>query len=208
YPVEVANKFGAEIVRLWVASVDFREDMHASDELMQRVGDNYRDIRNAFRWILGNLDGFDPERDQVTFEEMDSIDKYMLLVTTDLVRDVLRWYQEFAFHRIYQRVIAFRTTELSNFYFDVLKDRLYTYPRTSRARRSGQTAIWRIGQVLVRLLAPVMSFMAEEVWPLMPAVGERRDRVHLALFIPREEWLVNTARPPDGYAWSEPAGEH
>ena len=205
-PVEVANKLGAEIVRLWVASVDFREDMHASDELMLRVADNYRDIRNAFRWILGNLDGFDPERDQVVFEEMESIDRYMLLLTADLVRDVLRWYQEFQFHRIYQRIIAFRTTELSNFYFDVLKDRLYTYPRTSRPRRSGQTAIWRIGQVLVRLLAPIMSFTAEEVWRFIPSVGEKLESVHLALFPTAEEVLGNTAHLPDSTGQSLPSG--
>lgn len=205
-PVEVANKLGAEIVRLWVASVDFREDMHASDELMLRVADNYRGIRNAFRWILGNLDGFDPERDQLTFEEMELIDRYMLLLTADLVRDVLRWYEEFQFHRIYQRIIAFRTAELSNFYFDVLKDRLYTYPRTSRARRSGQTAIWRIGQVLVRLLAPIMSFTAEEVWQFLPSVGEKPESVHLALFPTAEEVLGNTARPPDVSGRSLPAG--
>jgi isoleucyl-tRNA synthetase len=203
-PVEVANKLGAEIVRLWVASVDFREDMHASDELMQRVADNYRDIRNAFRWILSNLDGFEPERDQVTFEDMESIDRYMLLVTADLVRDALRWYEEFAFHRIYQRVIAFRTAELSNFYFDVLKDRLYTYPRTSVARRSGQTAIWRIGQVLVRLLAPMMSFTTEEVWQFLPSIGEKPESVHLALFPTPEEVLGNTARPPEGSGQSLP----
>jgi isoleucyl-tRNA synthetase len=192
-PVEVANKLGAEIVRLWVASVDFREDMHASDELMLRVADNYRDIRNAFRWILGNLDGFVPERDEVSFEHMESIDKYMLLLTADLVHDVRRWYEEFQFHRIYQRIIAFRTTELSNFYFDVLKDRLYTYPRNSLARRSGQTAIWRIGQVLVRLLAPIMSFTAEEVWHFMPSVGEKPESVHLALFPTSDEVLGDIA---------------
>ena len=191
-PVEVAEKLGAEIVRLWVASVDFREDMHASDELMKRVADNYRDIRNAFRWLLGNLDGFDPAKDQVAFEEMESIDQYMLLLTSDLVKDVRRWYEEFEFHRIYQRIIAFRTSELSNFYFDVLKDRLYTYPRTSRARRSGQTAIWCIGHVLVRLLAPIMSFTAEEVWEFMPCAQDRPESVHLALFPSPDEVLGNT----------------
>ena len=203
-PVEVANKLGAEIVRLWVASVDFREDMHASDELMQRVADNYRDIRNAFRWILGNLHGFDPERDQVAFEDMESIDRYMLVITSDLVRDVLRWYEEFAFHRIYQRVIAFRTAELSNFYFDILKDRLYTYAGKSRARRSGQTAIWRIAQALVRLLAPMMSFTAEEVWQFLPALGEKPQSVHLALFPTPEEILGNTQRLPDESGQSLP----
>src|SRR5215469_1791403 len=195
-PVEVAKKLGAEIVRLWVASVDFREDMHASDDLMLRVADNYRDIRNAFRWILGNLDGFVPERDEVSFEHMESIDKYLLLLTADLVHDVRRWYEEFQFHRIYQRIIAFRTTELSNFYFDVLKDRLYTYPRNSLARRSGQTAIWRIGQVLVRLLAPIMSFTAEEVWHFMPSVEEKPESVHLALF-PSAEEVLGKSVPAD-----------
>ena len=204
-PVEVANKLGAEIVRLWVASVDFREDMHASDELMLRVADNYRDIRNAFRWILGNLDGVDPARDQVAFEEMESIDQYMLLITSDLVRDVLRWYEQFEFHRIYQRVIAFRTSELSNFYFDVLKDRLYTYPRKSRPRRSGQTAIWRIGEVLVRLLAPIMSFTAEEVWQFLPAVVDRPESVHLTLFPTPEEVLGNTTELPGKSGQSVPS---
>ena len=204
-PVEVAEKLGAEIVRLWVASVDFREDMHASDELMRRVADNYRDIRNAFRWILGNLDGFDPTKDQVAFEEMESIDQYMLLLTSDLVKDVLRWYEQFEFHRIYQRIIAFRTSELSNFYFDVLKDRLYTYPRTSRARRSGQTAIWRIGQVLVRLLAPIMSFTAEEVWEFIPSLGKKPGSVHLALFPTAEEVLGNGHRKPNQQGESLPS---
>jgi isoleucyl-tRNA synthetase len=180
--------------------------MHASDELMLRVADNYRDIRNAFRWILGNLDGFEPERDQVTFEQMESIDRYMLLLTADLVRDVLRWYEQFEFHRIYQRVIAFRTTELSNFYFDVLKDRLYTYPRNSHARRSGQTAIWRIGQALVRLLAPMMSFTAEEVWQFLPSIGEKPESVHLALFPTPEEVLGNTERSPEPFGKSVPTG--
>ena len=205
-PVEVADKLGAEIVRLWVASVDFREDMHASDELMRRVADNYRDIRNAFRWILGNLDGFKPERDEVMFDEMESIDQYMMLLTADLVSDVLKWYEEFQFHRIYQRILAFRTADLSNFYFDVLKDRLYTYPRTWLARRSGQTAIWRIGQVLVRLLAPLMSFTSEEVWEFLPSIGEKPESVHLALFPTRAEVLGNTERRPNQSGETLPTG--
>jgi isoleucyl-tRNA synthetase len=101
-------------------------------------------------------------------------------------------------------VIAFRTSDLSNFYFDILKDRLYTYPRTSRARRSGQTALWRIGQVLVRLLAPLMSFTAEEVWEFLPAIGTKPESVHLALFPTPEEVLGNTERPPDQSGQSLP----
>jgi isoleucyl-tRNA synthetase len=194
-PVEVTEKLGAEIVRLWVASVDFREDVHGSDELMQRVADNYRKIRNTFRYILGNLNGFDPERDQVTFEEMESLDRYMMLRLADLVTDVRRWYEEFAFHRIYHRVLEFCTVDVSAVYFDVLRDRLYTYAPEWRSRRSGQTAIWRIGQALVRLLAPIMSFTAEEVWQLLPAIGEKPQSVHLALFPTCEEVLGNTTRP-------------
>ncbi|HET9742406.1 MAG TPA: isoleucine--tRNA ligase [Terriglobales bacterium] len=204
-PVDIANRLGAEIVRLWVASVDFREDVHASEELMKRVAENYKDIRNAFRWILGNLDAFVPERDEVVFEEMDSLDRYMLLLTADLVSDIRRWYEELQFHRIYQRIIAFRTSELSNFYFDILKDRLYTYPKHSRARRSGQTAIWRIAQTLVRLLAPMMSFTTEEVWQHLPSIGEKPPSVHLALFPSAQEILGNTARQSDTKGESLPA---
>ena len=133
-PVDIANRLGGEIVRLWVASVDFREDVTCSEELMQRVADNYRKVRNTFRNMLANLYDFSPAQ-SVAFGQMDSLDQYMLVRTMQLADQVKGWYEEFEFHRIYQRVIAFRTSELSNFYFDVLKDRLYTYPRSSRARR-------------------------------------------------------------------------
>src|SRR6185312_5146196 len=177
------------------ASVDFREDVRSSDELMRRVADDYRKIRNTFRYVLGNLHGFDPERDQVTFEEMESLDRYMMLRLADLVTEIRRWYEEFAFHRIYHRVLEFCTVDVSAVYFDVLKDRLYTYAPAWRSRRSGQTAIWRIGQALVRLLAPIMSFTAEEVWQLLPGIGEKPQSVHLALFPTCEEVLGNTERP-------------
>jgi isoleucyl-tRNA synthetase len=181
-PVDIAERMGGEIVRLWVASVDFREDVTCSEHLMQRVAENYRKIRNTFRYILGNLAGFDPQLEGVPFEQMEAIDQYMLRQTTEVAEQVERWYEEFAFHKIYQRVNHFCVVELSAFYFDVLKDRLYTSAPKSLGRRAAQTAIWRIGEALVRLLAPIMSFTCEEVWQYLPAMPTRTASVHLAHF--------------------------
>ncbi len=181
-PVDIANRLGGEIVRLWVASVDFREDVVGSEVIMQRVAENYRKIRNTFRYILGNLNGFDPERGRVSFEQMNSIDQFMLRETAELNLQVQRWYEEFAFHKIYQRVNQFCVVDLSAFYFDVLKDRLYTAAPNSHARRSAQTAVWLIGETLVGLLAPITSFTCEEVWPYLPAMADRAASVHLTRF--------------------------
>lgn len=181
-PVDIANRLGGEIVRLWVASVDFRNDVVGSENLMQRIAENYRKIRNTFRYILGNLNAFNPERDRVRFEEMESIDQFMLRETAELNQQVQRWYEEFAFHKIYQRVNQFCVVDLSAFYFDVLKDRLYTSAPHSLARRSAQTAIWLIGETLVGLLAPIMSFTCDEVWQYLPKMAEREQSVHLTKF--------------------------
>jgi isoleucyl-tRNA synthetase len=182
-PVEIADTLGGEIVRMWVASVDFREDVACSPKIMQRVAGIYRDIRNkGFRYILGNLDGFNPDKDAVPFDQMQSIDQYMLRQTVAVSSDVQRWYEEFAFHKIYHRVNNFCGVELSAFYFDVLKDRLYTSARNSLARRSAQTAIWRIGEALVRLLAPIVSFTCDEVWQYLPPLPDRLESVHLTKF--------------------------
>jgi isoleucyl-tRNA synthetase len=180
-PVEIADKMGAEIVRLWVASVDFREDVMASDELMQRVADSYRKIRNTFRYILGNLNGFDPATDVVPFGAMHPLDQYILLRAAEATKDVREHYDAFVFHRLYQRLKDFCIVDLSAIYFDVLKDRLYTSAPKSEARRSAQTALWRLGEALVRLLAPVMSFTSDEVWGYLPAAG-RSESVHLEHF--------------------------
>ena len=181
-PVEIADTLGGEIVRMWVASVDFREDVACSPQIMQRVAGIYRDIRNTFRYILGNLDGFDPVKDVVAFEEMHPIDQYMLRQAVEVSADVQRSYEEFAFHKIYHRINNFCGVELSAFYFDVLKDRLYTSGRKSVKRRAAQTAIWKIGEALVRLLAPIMSFTCEEVWQYLPAVSGKLESVHLTTF--------------------------
>jgi isoleucyl-tRNA synthetase len=182
-PVDIAKRFGGEVVRMWVASVDFREDMVGSEALMQRAADNYRTIRNnLFRYVLSNLYDFEPKRDAVAFDKLEAIDQYMLRETCTLANDVTRWYDEFAFHKIYQRTNHFCVVELSAFYFDILKDRLYTYAPNSPGRRSAQTALWHIGEALVRLLAPILSFTCEEVWQYLPAVGSRGESVHLEKF--------------------------
>jgi isoleucyl-tRNA synthetase len=150
---------------------------------MQRVAETYRTIRNnLFRYVLSNLYDFDPQTDAVPFEKLEEIDQYMLRLTATLAADVTRWYDEFAFHRIYHRVNHYCVAELSAFYFDVIKDRLYISAPKSHARRAAQTAIWRIGEAMARLLAPIMSFTAEEVWGYLPKVDGRVESVHLALF--------------------------
>jgi isoleucyl-tRNA synthetase len=182
-PVDISNRLGGEIVRLWVASVDFREDVVGSEALMQRVGETYRTIRNnLFRFVLSNLYDFDPQNDALAFDQLEDIDQYMLRLTATLAADVRRWYDEFAFHRIYHRINYYCVTELSAFYFDVIKDRLYISAPKSKARRSAQTAVWRIGEALTRLLAPITTFTSEEVWGHLPKVTNRSESVHLALF--------------------------
>jgi isoleucyl-tRNA synthetase len=181
-PVDIANRLGGEIVRFWTASVDFREDVVGSEALMQRVGENYKKIRNTFRYILSNLYDFDPVKDAVPFEQMEELDQYMLRQTCAFAADVRNGYDEFAFHKIYHRVNHFCIVDLSAFYFDVLKDRLYISAPKSRGRRSAQTAIWKIGEALVRLLAPIMSFTCEEIWGYLPKIAGREESVHLAHF--------------------------
>jgi len=196
-PVDIAGRLGGEIVRLWTASVDFREDVVGSEALMQRVGENYKKIRNTFRYILGNLAGFDPERDAVPFEQMESLDQYMLRQTCAFAADLRAWYDEFAFHKVYHRVNHFAIVDLSAFYFDVLKDRLYVSAPRSTGRRSAQTAVWRIGEALVRLLAPILSFTCEEIWPYMPKLSERGESVHLAAFPTTADALGGNVAPSD-----------
>ncbi len=181
-PVAVAGQLGGEIVRLWVASIDFREDMAASDNLMKRCADIYRKLRNTFRFLLANLNEFDPASHLVAFEELEPLDKYMLARTRELTSEVLQWYEDFEFHRIYHAVNEFAIADLSAFYLDVLKDRMYTFAPSSAARRSAQTTLWTIAETLTRLVAPILSFTADEVWEYLPRVEGRPASVHLALF--------------------------
>jgi isoleucyl-tRNA synthetase len=186
-PVDIANRMGGEIVRLWVASVDFREDMAASENLMARCAELYKKLRNTFRFLLGNLAGFEPARDQVAEAELLPLDRYMLAKTRDLAEKILGWYEAFEFHRVYQALNEFAIVDLSSFYLDVLKDRMYTFAPSSHARRSAQTVLWKVTEALVRLVAPIVSFTADEVWEYLPKVEGREASVHLALFPKLEE---------------------
>ncbi len=181
-PVDVSNRMGAEIVRLWVASVDFREDVAASENLMGRVAENYRKLRNTFRFLLGNLAGFVPAAHAVGDKDLLPLDRYMLARTRELVERVTGWYEAMEFHRVYHAVNEFCIVDLSALYLDVLKDRMYTLAPSSLERRSAQTALWRIAEALVRLVAPVLSFTAEEIWGYLPEIAGREASVHLARF--------------------------
>jgi isoleucyl-tRNA synthetase len=194
-PVDIANRLGGEIVRLWVASVDFREDMAASENLMQRCADIYRKLRNTFRFLLGNLNGFDPVRDRVPEAELLPLDRYMLARTRELTEKVRDWYAAFEFHRVYHAVNEFAIVDLSSFYLDVLKDRMYTFAPTSHPRRSAQTVLWQITEALVRLVAPILSFTADEVWDYLPAVEGREASVHLAQFPKPEDTFSEDPAP-------------
>jgi isoleucyl-tRNA synthetase len=194
-PVDIANRLGGEIVRLWVASIDFREDMAASENLMQRCADIYRKLRNTFRFLLGNLNGFNPETDKVEERELLPLDRYMLARTRELTEKVRDWYEAFEFHRVYHAVNDFAVIDLSSFYLDVLKDRMYTFAPTSHARRSAQTALWQITETLVRLVAPILSFTADEVWEYLPKVEGREVSVHLAQFPKPEEVFSEDPAP-------------
>ncbi len=182
-PVDVAERLGGEIVRLWVASVDFREDVAASENLMQRVSETYRKLRNTFRFLLSNLNGFDPKTHAVPWERMLPLDQYMLVRTRELTEKTLGWYRDFEFHRIYQALNEFAVADLSSLYLDAVKDRIYTFAPQNPDRHSAQTVLWMIAEALVRLVAPLLSFTADEIWQHLPVVSNRLPSVHLELFL-------------------------
>ena len=181
-PVKIAENKGGEIIRLWVASVDFQEDVTVSDELMDRIGDDYRNVRNTLRYIVNNLFDFNPEQDAVKFADMQPLDQYELLLSADFCERVRGWYSGFEFHRIYQQLNEYCNSVLSNIYFAAIKDRLYTAAPNSRARRSAQTAVWMIGDALVRLIAPIASFTSDEVWQWLPKTVGKTPSVHMEYF--------------------------
>ena len=190
-PEEVIKHHGAEILRLWSASVDFSEDVRLSETIQTRLTDAYRKLRNTFRYLLGNLTGFDPSSDLVPAGELPELDQWILLRAEDLVAKCRAWYRTIEFHKVYHTAYAFATVDLSAVYFDVVKDRLYTSATNSKARRSAQTTLYRLLDALVRLLAPIMSFTAEEVWGHMGREGS----VHAAFFPEAEELTQGIAAP-------------
>ncbi|HEY8585290.1 MAG TPA: isoleucine--tRNA ligase [Rhodanobacter sp.] len=174
-PQKVMDTLGADVLRLWVASADYRNEMTVSDEILKRVSDSYRRIRNTARFLLGNLDGFDPQQHLLPVEDSLLLDQWAVQQAFDVQQAVIAAYERYDYPDVVARIQNFCTNELGALYLDITKDRLYTMPTDSHGRRSAQSAMYRIAEALVRWLAPVLSFTAEEVWQQLP--GERGDSV-------------------------------
>ncbi len=181
-PRDVADKYGADMVRLWVASQDYFDHVRYSEAAMVQLSETYRKLRNTFRFALSNLYDFDPARDALRDSELWEMDAWMLRRTGDLVAECRKWFESFDFHRVFHAVHDFAVVDLSAFYFDVLKDRLYTFAPQSVGRRSAQTAVHRIASALLRLLAPILVYTSEEIWKHFPHEAGAPASVHMAYF--------------------------
>ena len=179
-PQDIINKYGADVMRLWISSVEYQSDVRLSDKIIKSMSDVYRKIRNTFRYLLGNLADFNPATDAVPYAEMDELDRWALLRLEQVKEEVSNACEQYQFHVMYHAVHNFCTVDLSATYLDILKDRLYTETADSRLRRSAQTAMYEILDSLVRIMAPFICFTAEEVWQAMPAVEGKEASVHLA----------------------------
>jgi isoleucyl-tRNA synthetase len=181
-PQKLTNTLGADVVRLWVAATDYANEMSVSEEIFKRMADSYRRMRNTVRFLLGNLHGFDPKQHAVAFDDLVAIDQWATAKAFALQNDVVSAYRNYAFHDIYQKIHNFCVVELGGFYLDIIKDRLYTTGTSSAPRRSAQTAMYHIAQAMVRWLAPILSFTAEEIWGFLP--GTHAESVFLTTWHP------------------------
>ena len=179
-PQDVINKYGADVMRLWISSVDYQGDVRLSDKIVKSMSDVYRKIRNTFRYLLGNLSDFDPKTDSVAYADMEELDRWALLRMEQVKETVLKAYDDYEFHVMYHAVHNFCTVDLSAIYLDILKDHLYPEKADSKLRRSAQTAMYEILTTLVRLVAPVLCFTSEEVWQALPNKEEREWSVHMS----------------------------
>ena len=196
-PQNVIKQYGADILRLWVAATDFSAEMTISDEILKRIVDAYRRIRNTARFLLANLNDFDPEQDQVDPNSMLTLDRWAVAASAKLQREIQDDYNSYTFHRLYHRLHNFCSLQMGGFYLDIIKDRLYTVHPQALARRSAQTAMYHIIQALARWIAPILSFTAEEIYKSLP--GEKRKTVFLsewydALFDLSEDEILNMAQ--------------
>ena len=198
-PQDVMKNYGADILRLWIASADYRNEMALSDEILKRVADAYRRIRNTARFLLGNLHGFDPAKDLVAPKDSLLLDQWAIQQAYDTQQAVIAAYAKYDFPEIVQRIQNFCTNELGSLYLDITKDRLYTMQENSHGRRSAQSAMYRILEALVRWLAPILSFTAEEIWQVIP--GERSESVMFETFYDGLEAVQGS--PEQREAWSE-----
>ena len=180
-PQEVMNKLGADILRLWIASTDYSGEMSYSDEIIKRAADSYRRIRNTARFLLANLNGFDPVKDMIKPEDMVVLDRWAVSMAKEAQEQIIQAYENYDFHKVVQRIMQFCSIEMGSFYLDIIKDRQYTAKSDSIARHSCQTALYHIAQAMVRWIAPVLSFTADEIWQYLPA-GEKSE------FVFEDEW--------------------
>jgi isoleucyl-tRNA synthetase len=192
-PQDIMRTLGADMLRLWVAATDYSNEMSLSQEILKRMSDSYRRIRNTVRFLLGNLHGFDPTH-AVAPAQLVALDRWAIERTRALQAEIVQAYRDYAFHLIYQKVHNFCVVDLGGFYLDILKDRLYTTPAEGAPRRSAQTAMWHIAEAMVRWLAPILSFTAEEIWRYIP--GQRAESVFLST------WHSPPATPADAIDWS------
>ena len=181
-PEDIVNKFGADILRLLFASVDYTSDIRFTEELIRPIVETYRKIRNTCRYLLGNLYDFNPSSDMVSFNQLTEIDRYALNRLNVLITRILKAYDSYEFHRVYHTLVNYCTEDLSSFYLDILKDRLYISYPSSGERRSSQTAIYHICSAITRLMAPLIPFTAEEIWQHLPGSEDKKESIHLTIF--------------------------
>jgi isoleucyl-tRNA synthetase len=201
-PSDICEKWGADLLRLWVASQEYQADVKMSERVMTQLSEAYRKIRNTFRFALGNLFDFEPGRDALANEDLDEMDRWMLERTADLIKKCRDWYAAYDFHRVYHAIHDYCVVDLSAFYFDVLKDRLYTKAARNHSRRSAQTAVWKISGALVRLAAPILVFTSEEIWAHLPKLPGEPQSVHIEAF-PDEVALRSSLDAKTKAEWEE-----
>jgi isoleucyl-tRNA synthetase len=199
-PEDVIKQSGADILRLWVSMSDYTQEIRLSKEILTRAAEAYRKIRNTLRYLLANLYDFDPAADSVAADRLEEVDRYILARYAETAQHMLTAYEQYDYGAIFRAMNTFTTVDLSAFYADVSKDRLYTFAARSPERRSAQTAMYLMADGLTRLMAPILSFTADELWRYLPRAAGRDASVHIALFPPRED-LGALAAPGVADAW-------
>ena len=190
-PKDITEKYGADILRLWVSSVDYREDVRISENILQQMSDAYRRIRNTVRFLMGNLNNFDYANDKVDYKDMFEIDKWAMHKLEELKEKTTEYYDKYEFYSLFQEITYFCSMEMSSFYLDIVKDRLYCEGTTSIERRSAQTVLTEVLKVLVRIISPVLSFTADEIWERIPEALKEEESVHLSKWIEANPEYLN-----------------
>lgn len=188
-PQEVIDKYGADILRLWVASADYHADIRISPEILKQISDNYRKIRNTARYCLGNLYDFNPDTDMVANEDLEELDKYALMKLDEVLKTAHQGYNEYEYHTTAHALHNFCVVDMSNFYFDVLKDRLYTSAPHSKSRRAAQTVLYKVLDALCLILTPILAFTCDEIWKAMPHDSSRNVESPLFNDIPQGNYI-------------------